>query len=67
MLTVVTNPPDASHRLEFGAARTGGNFLTTAFGAYFRLYRRRTVFNILPFFFYVRHFQPPLLLAFSIS
>ena len=56
MLAVVTNPPDAGYCLETGAAGTGGNFLTAAFGAFFRLCRLLAVFHILPFIFcFVSH------------
>ena len=56
MLTVVTNPPDAWYCLETGTAGTGGNFLTTTFGAYLRLFRFLAVFHILSFFFFsIRH------------
>jgi len=60
MLAVVTNPPDAGDRLETGTAGTGGNFLTPAFGARFRLCRFPAIFHILAFFFcFVSHLKPP--------
>jgi hypothetical protein len=60
VFAVIAYPPDPWHRLEAGAAGTGGNLLAAALGALFRLgNRRRAVTDKLPIRTFVGHYLPP--------